>query len=186
MTRYAMVMDTRRCIGCDSCSVACKIWNDLPLEIMFNPVITDGPHGEYPYLHMSHVPLICMHCEEAPCTHVCPTGASKKDEDGIIWVDPDACIGCSACIAACPYDARHKDHGSGVVMKCDFCKDRVRKKQEPHCVWTCHQRARIFGDLDDPKSEVSRLVNSLRTEKIFEDLGTDPQVYYLFGMGGQG
>jgi Fe-S-cluster-containing dehydrogenase component len=118
--------------------------------------------------------------------HVCPTGASKKDDDGIIWVDPDACIGCSACIVACPYDARHKDRESGIVLKCDFCKDRTRKNQEPHCVWTCHQRARVFGDLDDPSSEVSILVNSLRSERLLEELDTEPQVYYLFGMGGQG
>jgi Fe-S-cluster-containing dehydrogenase component len=72
------------------------------------------------------------------------------------------------------------------VLKCDFCKDRIHKGQEPHCVWTCHQRARIFGDLDDPASEASILVNSLRTERLFEELDTDPQVYYLFGMGGQG
>ncbi|MDR1714087.1 MAG: 4Fe-4S dicluster domain-containing protein [Coriobacteriales bacterium] len=186
MTRFAMVMDTRRCVGCDSCTIACKIQNDLPLQIFFNPVVTDGPHGIYPQLHMNHIPLMCMHCAESPCVHVCPTGASKQDDDGIIWVDPVSCIGCGACIAACPYDMRHKDKGSGVCMKCDFCKDRVRKRQEPHCVWTCHQRARIFGDLDDPNSEVSRLVASLRTERLLADLGTDPQVYYIVGTGGQG
>jgi Fe-S-cluster-containing dehydrogenase component len=186
MTRYVMVMDTRRCVGCDSCTTACKVWNDLPLDIAFNPVLTDGPNGVYPHLHMVHIPMICMHCAESPCVHVCPTGASKQDEDGIIWVDAESCIGCGACIAACPYDARHRDSGSGVVMKCDFCKDRVRKRQEPHCVWTCHQRARIFGDLDDSASEVSLLINSLRSERLLENLDTDPQVYYLIGMGGQG
>lgn len=185
MTRYAMVMDTRRCVGCDSCTVACKIWNELPLDIIYNPVITSGPIGRYPYLHMNHIPLICMHCEEAPCVHACPTGASCKDDDGIIFVEERKCISCGACVAACPYNARHKDHASGVVKKCDFCKTRVREGKEPHCVKTCHQRARIFGDLDDPLSEISKIVRSLRTERIYEELGTEPQVYYLFGTGGQ-
>ena len=185
MTRYAMVMDTRRCIGCDSCTVACKVQNNLPLDIILNPVITSGPHGSYPLLHMNHIPLLCMHCEEAPCVHACPTGASKKDDDGIIWNDFDSCIGCGACIASCPYNARHKDRASGVVVKCTFCRDRVGKRQEPHCVWTCHQRARIFGDLDDPDSEISQLLKSLRTERLLEGLGTEPQVYYIIGTGGQ-
>jgi Fe-S-cluster-containing dehydrogenase component len=183
VTRYAMIMDTRRCVGCDSCTVACKVWNELPLDIIYNPVITDGPNGSYPYLYMNHTPLLCMHCAEAPCVHACPTGASKKDEDGIVWVDEKTCIGCSACIAACPYNARHKDENSGVVMKCDFCKARVRENTEPFCVQTCHQRARIFGDLDDSQSEISKIVNSLRTERIHEDLGTEPHVFYLFEAG---
>lgn len=186
MTRFAMVMDTRRCVGCDSCTIACKIWNELPLDIVFCPVITDGPNGEYPYLHMNHIPLICMHCEEAPCVHACPTGASHHDKDGIVWIDKKACISCGACIAACPYNSRHRDKTTGVVVKCDFCKDKVRDGEEPFCVATCHQRARIFGDLTNAQSEVSRLVNSLRTERIYEDLNTEPHVFYIFGTGGQG
>lgn len=185
MTRYAMVMDTRRCVGCDSCTIACKIWNDLPQDIIYNPVVTDGPNGVFPHLNMVHIPLLCMHCEDAPCVHACPTGASKKDEDGIVWVDEKTCMGCRACVVACPYGARHFDKASGVVKKCTFCKDRVREGGEPYCVQTCHQRARVFGDLDDPTSEVSKLVNGLRTERLFEDIGTDPQVYYVFGKGGQ-
>lgn len=185
MTRYAMVMDTRRCIGCDSCTVACKVWNDLPVDMIFNPVVTEGPRGVFPHVHMNHIPLICMHCAEAPCVHACPTGASHQDDDGIVWVDAATCIGCGVCIEACPYNARHKDSVTGVCMKCDFCKDRVRAGEEPHCVQTCHQRARIFGDLDDPESEVTKTVNALRTERIYEDLGTEPQVYYLIGTGGQ-
>ena len=185
MTRYAMVMDTRRCVGCDSCTTACMVHNELPLGIIFNPVITDGPKGVYPHLHMYHVPLLCMHCEKTPCVHACPTGASQQDDDGIVWVEAGKCMGCGACVEACPYNARHKDRISGVVLKCDFCKDRVRGGGNPHCVDTCHQRARIFGDLDDPKSEVYRIVNSMRTERLYEDLGTEPQVYYVFGLGGQ-
>lgn len=185
MTRYAMVMDTRRCIGCDSCTVACKVWNELPVDMIFNPVITDGPRGKFPHVHMVHIPLICMHCEETPCVEACPTGASKQDDDGIVWIEAEKCVGCGACIETCPYNARHKDSISGVAMKCDFCKDRARAGLDPHCVATCHQRARIFGDLDDPESEVYKIVNSMRTERLYEELGTNPQVYYIFAKGGQ-
>jgi len=165
--------------------VACKVWNDLPLDIIYNPVITDGPRGTYPELTMVHVPLICMHCADAPCVEACPTGASRLDDDGIVWVEEKSCIGCGACVAACPYNARHRDKASGVVKKCTFCKDRVREGKEPYCVATCHQRARIFGDLDNPSSEVHRIVNGRRTERLYEDLGTEPSVYYIFGKGGQ-
>ena len=186
MTRYAMVMDTRRCIACHSCTVACRTFNDLPLDMIYNPVLTDGPVGVYPNLHMNHMPLLCMHCDTPPCVHVCPTGASKQEDDGIVWVKAETCIGCKTCIQACPYNARHIDHALGVVAKCDFCKDRVRAGKEPHCVKTCHQRARIFGDLDDPASDVSRLVNSLNTIQLLEELETDPQVFFILGTGGQG
>jgi len=186
MTRYAMVMDTRRCIGCQSCTVACKINNELPIEMIYNPVVTVGPQGIYPHLHMNHYPLICMHCDNPPCVNACPTGASQQSEDGIVWVDAKKCMGCKACIQACPYHSRHLNRATGAVQKCDFCKDRVRQGEEPYCVQTCHQRARIFGDLDDQKSEISLLVNSIETSRFLVERGTDPQVYYIVSTGGQG
>jgi len=179
-------MDTRRCIGCHSCTVACRTWNELPIDLIYNPVVTDGPAGRYPHVHMNYMPLICMHCAEPACVGACPTGASQQDEDGIVWIESEKCIGCKACIQACPYNARHMNNIERVVAKCNFCKDRVREGKEPHCVKTCHQRARIFGDLDDPDSEVSKLVNSVNTVRLLEELGTDPQVYYILGTGGQG
>lgn len=186
MTRYAMVMDTRRCIGCHSCTVACRTWNDLPIDMIYNPVVLDGPVGSFPNVHMNYMPLICMHCDNPPCVGACPTGASHQDEDGIVWVENEKCIGCKACIQACPYNARHVNHDLGVAAKCNFCADRVREGQEPHCVKTCHQRARVFGDLDDPTSDVSRLVNSVNTVRLLEELETEPQVFYILGTGGQG
>ena len=188
MTRYAMVMDQRRCIGCQSCTVACRTWNDLPLDIMFNPVVSEGVQGVFPNVHASYTPLICMHCENPPCTICCPTNASQQDEDGIVWVDSTKCMGCKVCVNACPYGARDVSaldpFLKSYVRKCDFCKDRVREGEQPYCVNTCHQKARIFGDLDDPNSEVSKLVNGLAVNTIFPELGTEPQVYYIPDLGG--
>ena len=86
MTRLAMVMDQRRCIGCQSCTVACRTWNDLPMDIIYNPVVSEGVQGTFPHVHQNWTPLICMHCEKAPCVLCCPTGASQKDDDGTVWI----------------------------------------------------------------------------------------------------
>jgi len=174
-----MVLDTRRCVGCQSCTVACKINNQLPVDMIYNPVTTVGPVGVYPNLHMTHIPLLCMHCDNPPCVSCCPTGASQQREDGIVWVDEKHCIGCKACVMACPYDARTPNRATGVVNKCDFCKDRVAEGLEPYCVKTCHQRARIFGDLDNPQSEVSKLVNTHAVRQLLPELETNPHVFYI-------
>ena len=179
MTRYAMILDTRLCIGCQSCTVACKVNNELPVDMIYNPVTTVGPEGVYPKLHMTHIPLLCMHCDNPPCVDACPTGASQQREDGVVWVEADKCVGCKACVMACPYGARHPNFETGVVQKCDFCKDRIDLGQEPFCVKTCHQHARIFGDLDNPRSEVSQLLNSERTVRLLPELGTEPYVFYI-------
>ena len=180
MARYVMVIDTRRCIGCHSCTVACRINNELPVDMIYNPVTTIGPVGVYPHLHMTNLPLLCMHCENPPCVSCCPTGASQQREDGIVWVDEAKCIGCKACVMACPYDARTPNQNTGVVNKCDFCMERVDEGLEPHCVKTCHQRARIFGDLDDPNSEVSKLLNTHNVQQLLPELDTNPQVFYIY------
>lgn len=185
MARYAMVMDTIRCVGCHSCTVACKVNNDLPIEMIYCPVVTLGPVGTFPKVHMNFYPLLCMHCENPPCVGCCPTGASQQGQDGIVWVDQKKCIGCKACIQACPYHARHSNSQTGTVQKCDFCKDRTREGLEPYCVKTCHQKARIFGDLDDPESSIFHLVNSVESVRLLPELGTDPRVYYIVSSGGQ-
>jgi Fe-S-cluster-containing dehydrogenase component len=184
MTRYAMVMDQRRCIGCQSCTVACRTWNELPIDLIYNPVVSEGVQGEFPNVHQTFTPLICMHCDNPPCTICCPCKASQQDEDGIVWVESTKCMGCKACVNACPYGARDTSYIEGWAHKCNFCKDRVREGDQPYCVATCHQKARIFGDLDDPDSEVSKLVGKYKVERIFPELGTDPQVYYIPDLGG--
>lgn len=121
MTHYAMVMDTRRCIGCHSFTVVCKVNNQLPVDLIYNPVVTVGSEGVFPHLHMNHYPLICMHCANPPCVSCCPTGASHQSEDGIVWVDADKCIGCKACIQACPF----------IVSGASWVSELVRQKNGP-------------------------------------------------------
>ena len=180
MARYAMVLDTRRCVGCHSCTVACKVHNELPVDMIYNCVTTVGPTGVYPDLHMVHVPLLCMHCATSPCVESCPTCASQQQADGVVFVEDGKCVGCQACIMACPYGARVMNHASGAVQQCDFCKDRVAAGKKPHCVATCHQKARIFGDLDDENSEVARLVHGEKTVRLLEELNTEPHAFYIY------
>jgi molybdopterin-containing oxidoreductase family iron-sulfur binding subunit len=142
-----------------------------------------------------------MHCNEAPCVEVCPSGASQKRADGIVFVDPDQCVGCRACVMACPYAARYYQdrertyfsdhpptpfererypaHPKGIVEKCDFCRHRLERGAEPACVANCMCKARTFGDLDDPESEVSQLIRDQKGFQLNAELGTEPSVYYL-------
>ncbi|HHV63693.1 MAG TPA: 4Fe-4S dicluster domain-containing protein [Peptococcaceae bacterium] len=180
MARYALVIDSRRCIGCHSCTVACRVHNELPIDMIYNPVTTVGPKGVFPHVRMMHIPLLCMHCDNPPCVDACPTGASQQRPDGIVWVDQNKCVGCKACVMACPYGARVSNKETGTVQKCDFCMERVEDGLLPFCVKTCHQKARIFGDLDDKDSDVFKLVNKEPSIRLLAELGTEPQVYYIY------
>ena len=184
MTKYGMVIDMRRCFGCKSCAVACKCENNVPDTVWWNTVKTvggevdDTPAGESPdQLSMHFFTYACQHCDEPACAEVCPTGATVKREDGIVTIDWEECIGCKSCITACPYegvrtyveepsyyldfatgDADVPPHKAGVVEKCTFCAHRVDRGEEPACVYLCRARARHWGDLDDPESDVSKLL----------------------------
>lgn len=190
MTRYCMVIDQRRCIGCHSCTVACRTWNELPNDIIYNAVMSEGVEGEWPNVHRNWLPTLCMHCEKPACVPVCPAGASQQDDDGVVWVDYNKCMACLACVNACPYGMRDQSHLRPrlhrFVQKCTFCRDHraMDPEAQPYCVATCHQKARIFGDLDDPESEVSKLVSSVETVRLLEELGTGPQIYYIPNLGG--
>ncbi|HHW06766.1 MAG TPA: 4Fe-4S dicluster domain-containing protein [Clostridia bacterium] len=181
MPRYAMVIDTRRCTGCHSCTVACKIHNELPVDVIYNPVVTKGPEGVFPKVHMEHLPLLCMHCANAPCVNACPTGASRQREDGIVYVEEAKCVGCKACLMACPYGARVFVPGKGVVQKCNFCLEQLALGKEPFCVRTCHQKARIFGDLSDESSRVFELIHKEGAEPLMPELDTEAHVFYIHG-----
>lgn len=176
--RYAMVIDTTLCIGCGDCVVACKTENEVP-EGLTRDWVTERVTGSFPDLKQQFRSERCNHCSNAPCVTACPTGASFIDpESNVTLVDPGLCTGCKSCIAACPYDARFV-MPEGYVSKCTFCLHRVREGLEPACVAACPTRCMHFGDLNDPESEVSRLLRSRPYEVIAPNAGTNPNVFYL-------
>jgi tetrathionate reductase subunit B len=177
--RYAMVIDTRRCIGCQACSVACKTENEVPLGET-RAWVEYIEKGDFPNVRRSFLPRLCNQCEKPQCVAVCPTGATyKRKEDGIVVIDADICIGCKYCLQACPYGMRFSNPETGTADKCDFCLHRVEKGLVPACVNTCQGRARIFGDLNDPESEVAKLVATHATTVLRPEMGTEPMVFYI-------
>ena len=178
MARLGMVIDTRLCVGCMDCVVACKTENGTP-EGMNRDWITHALTGRYPTLSLTIRSERCNHCDDPPCVACCPTGASHvHDWGGVVLVDKDECIGCKACLASCPYDARCV-HPDGYADKCTFCIHRVEHGLLPACVSVCPARAMAFGDLDDPNSEVSRRLASRKHHVLQPEAGTGPRVFYL-------
>lgn len=173
-----MVIDTTKCVGCMDCVVACKTENNVP-EGFNRDWITYETIGKFPTLHMEIRSERCNHCDNPPCVYTCPTGASHiSDIGGIVLVDYQKCIGCKACIAACPYDARFV-HPDGYVSKCTFCEHRIVQGLDPACVASCPTHCMYFGDLEDPNSEVKKLLNSRKYRVLIPETGTKPQIYYL-------
>jgi Fe-S-cluster-containing dehydrogenase component len=225
MPRWGMVIDLDKCTACQSCTVACRVENNVPIAgprdsangraIFWNEVIS-VIESEGTRLRGRFIPRPCMHCENPPCVQVCPVGATFKDAEGIVRQDYERCIGCRYCTVACPYGARYfnwrapeysdthalyrnpdapaRPRPVGVVEKCTFCVQRIERARRraaaegrelrdgevaPACVQTCPGRARVFGDFDDERSQVSRLARSPRAFRFLEELGTRPQVVYL-------
>jgi dimethyl sulfoxide reductase iron-sulfur subunit len=204
MTKLAIAIKLNRCVGCNTCASACKTQNNVPMGMLWTRTITEGQEyddqaeGTYPNLSRVYLPLACQHCENPACERVCPTGATYKDDNGRVEVDYDKCIGCRMCMAACPYnarvfnwnepvrdpdfnygDARVPVRPRGVVEKCSLCKERTDDGDKPMCVVCCPANARIFGDLDDPDSEISKLRAQQNVRILLEEMGTQPQVFYL-------
>lgn len=197
---WSMVVDLKLCIGCNSCVIACKMGNGTSPGIFWDKVL-EQEVGTFPSTRRIFWSVRCMHCEEPACLDVCPTGATYQREDKLVLIDANKCIGCKACILACPYDARslwdgkgsyfedggtpyevsaYVAHVPGAVQKCDFCASRLDKGLQPYCVEVCPTEALIFGDLDDPNSNVSRALGEARLHlQLKEELGTHPSVYYL-------
>jgi Fe-S-cluster-containing dehydrogenase component len=198
--KLGLVIDLDTCVGCNACAVACKQWNTSgttgpltdfepygkdPTGVWFNR-IRNYEVGDYPESKTVHFPMSCMHCDDAACVTVCPTGASyKREEDGIVLVDQDKCMGCNYCAWACPYGARELDREDGVMKKCTLCVDRIydqnlpEDERQPACVMTCPSHSRYFGDFDDPHSEVSRISRERNGEQLMPELGYEPVNKYL-------
>ena len=176
--RYGMVIDLRRCYGCHACSIACKAEQDVPLGF-FKSWVMISERGRHPRASRQFVPVLCNNCDSPPCVEVCPTQATKQGKDGIVTQDEQACIGCKYCIQACPYGMKYSDSRTRTAQKCDFCLHRVEQGMLPACVNTCNARARVFGDLNDPNSAVSRLVAANPVQTLRPEMGTDPRVFYI-------
>lgn len=198
--KLGLVIDLDTCVGCHACVVSCKEWNTGGYPA---PLSDTQPYGQEPsgtFLNRVHsyevehetarrtvyFPKSCLHCENAQCVTVCPTGASyKRVEDGIVLVDEEKCIGCGLCAWACPYGAREMDAVVGVMKKCTLCIDRIYNEnippaeRQPACVNACPAGARHFGDLADPESSVSKLAAQRSTQDPLGELDYQPTNRYL-------
>jgi dimethyl sulfoxide reductase iron-sulfur subunit len=207
--RLGMVIDLNRCIGCWTCSVACKEENNVPIGLYWLRILTiggdkiDEPSGTFPNLSLAYQATNCFHCDNPPCVKACPVQATYKRKDGIVAVDYGRCIGCRYCMVACPYNNRVFNwrkpvqepapavavvgelaaRPRGVVEKCTFCMHRVPKGYLPRCIIACPTGARSFGDLEDPASAVATMVRERPTYVVFPEKGTRPSVHYVLRTG---
>ena len=178
--RWAMAIDLRKCIGCHSCAVACKAENSVPLGV-HRSWVKQIEKGKYPNVTKQFLPSLCNNCGNPVCLENCPTKATYQREDGIVMVDEHRCIGCKYCIASCPYNARYVNPLKKIVQKCYLCYHRVDAGLEPACVNTCPARARIFGNINDPQSEISKVLSTQPTRVLKREMATNPHVFYIGG-----
>ncbi len=211
--RWGMAVDLNRCVGCQTCTIACKHANDTPPDVQWRRVL-DVELGSFPNVERLFLVTGCQHCAEPPCVPVCPTGATAQRADGLVTMDYDLCIGCSYCAVSCPYQARTIVHDHkwyygketaqekavahperlGVMTKCTFCVSRIDEAAEtgqapgvdphvtPACAASCIAQALHFGDYNDPDSNVSKLTRDNKTFQMHEELGTDPQIRYIYEL----
>jgi Fe-S-cluster-containing dehydrogenase component/formate-dependent nitrite reductase membrane component NrfD len=178
VANYGFAIDLRKCIGCHACTIACKAEHQIPVGVNRCWVKT-VEKGTFPDTRRFFFPVLCNQCDAAPCARICPTNALFKRADGIVDLYGDSCIGCRACMVACPYDQLFIDPGTHTAEKCNFCANRVENKLQPACVSVCPTECRIFGDLDDPESEVARIVQREAFTVRKPDKGTIPKVFYI-------
>jgi molybdopterin-containing oxidoreductase family iron-sulfur binding subunit len=200
--KLAMIINKNRCCGCQGCTVACKQTNATEPGVFYTKVLHEE-HGKYPNTRVAFMPLICNHCDKAPCVEVCPTQASKKLADGTVQITESECIGCKSCMEVCPYGARYYhdpdkkpaywqgqgqdiyekkrfgEHKPNTVSKCTFCVSRRARGMPPACVETCPTTARIFGDMDDPNSAVAQAFKKLKPAAYKPEEDTNPRVFYI-------
>src|SRR5438094_5471538 len=178
MPNYGFAIDLRKCIGCHACTIACKAEHQIPVGVN-RCWVKSVERGTLPDTRRLFFPVLCNQCVDAPCVRICPTHALYRRRDGIVDLHPDRCIGCRACMEACPYDQLFIDPNTRTAEKCNFCANRVENQLLPACVSVCPTGCRIFGDLDDPLSEVARIAQheAMRVRK--PEKGTLPKVFYL-------
>ncbi len=179
--RYGMVIDLERCVGCHTCTVACMMEHDLTAAagIVVQTIggeDRDTPSGKHPDLHMHFLPILCAQCANAPCIENCPSGAIQRREDGIVFIDSAACDSCLNCTFSCPYQAIFHDEKTETLWKCNLCKDRLDRGEEPFCVICCEGEALVFGDLNDPNSDVARMISDRGGQALLAE--TAPAVWY--------
>jgi len=178
MPNYGFAIDLRQCIGCHACTIACKAEHDIPIGVNRCWVKT-VEQGTFPSTRRLFFPVLCNQCDNAPCARICPTNALYRRRDGIIDLHGDSCIGCRACMVACPYDQLFIDPNTQTAEKCNFCANRVENDLLPACVSVCPTQCRIFGDLDDPTSEVARIAQAQDVAVRKPEKGTIPKVFYI-------
>jgi Fe-S-cluster-containing dehydrogenase component/formate-dependent nitrite reductase membrane component NrfD len=178
MTQLGFVLDQRKCIGCHACTVACKVEHGVELGV-FRTWVKYVEEGTFPDSRRSFSVMRCNQCTDAPCVEICPVKALYKREDGIVDFDPDRCIGCKACMNACPYDALYVEPESGTAAKCNFCAHRVDDGLQPACEVVCPTNAIVSGDVDDPDSPIRKLIDVIPSTVRAPEQGTGPNVFYL-------
>jgi Fe-S-cluster-containing dehydrogenase component len=189
MTRWGLVIDISKCNACYCCFVACKdeYWeNDYPPYTSSQPRhgqnwinLVKRERGKYPYIRVAYMPVPCMQCQDAPCIKAAKDGAVYKRDDGVVIIDPEKAVGQKQLVDSCPYGAIYWNEESNLPQKCTFCVHRLEEGEIPRCVQSCPTGAMIFGDLDDPQSEVSQLLKAGGVEVYHPEWNTQPNVYYV-------
>ncbi len=177
---YGFVIDNRKCIGCHACSTACKSENEVPLGV-YRTWVKSVETGAYPHTRRHFQVTRCNHCANPPCARICPTEAMYQRDDGIVEFDNSICIGCKACMQACPYDAIYIDPETDTAAKCHYCAHRTDIGLEPACVVVCPEHAIIAGNMNDPDSEISRLLAREKVTVRKPEQGTAPKLFYIDG-----
>lgn len=178
MPNYGFVIDLPRCIGCHACTIACKAEHQIPVGVNRCWVKT-VEKGTFPDTRRFFFPVLCNQCEDAPCLKICPTNALFRRRDGIVDLNGQACVGCRACMEACPYDQLFIDPNTRTAEKCNFCANRLENRLLPACVSVCPTACRIFGDLDDQTSEAALMIQRHAVSVRKPEKGTGPKIFYL-------
>jgi len=180
MTTFGFLIDNRKCIGCHACTVACKSEHQVPLGVD-RTWVKYIEKGEFPNNRRLFSVMRCNHCDFAPCVTICPVTALYRRDDGVVDFNSDRCIGCKACMQACPYDALYIDPSTDTAAKCNFCTHRLEVSLEPACVVVCPEQAIVCGDLDNPSSKISQLIKRHPVQVRKPEKGTKPKLFYIDG-----